>query len=96
MKKHWTFQSEENMKYIGIIEFKDNKDEYYIFYVYDTKDSILFGDHANTGFMQSGYYIKDNTFSFDENLNEFYLDLEVFYNEGYKYTSNNFIVNDRM
>lgn len=96
MKKKWQCQSEENSKHIGIVEFQDNKGDYQNFEIINTPKNILFGSSCNTGFMQSGYYIKDKSLSFDENLQELLSDLEMYYNEGYNYTTNNFICNERM
>lgn len=95
-EKKWQYQSEENSNYVGIVEFQDNNENYQSFEIINTPKNILFGSSCNTGFLQSGYYKKDKSLSFDENLQELLSDLKIYYNEGYNYTTDNFICNDRM
>lgn len=95
MKTEWQYQSETGMKYIGTHVFQDDKKEWHIFKLYETENTILFGGCTNCGFLQSGYMQKDECFSLDENLQELFEELEVYYNDGYRYT-NGIVCNERM
>lgn len=89
-KKHtWRAIPESEMRkgsYLGYIEFKiergKQRDEHIYFEIYNTPRALVFGGSTNTGFLQSGYMIKDNVFSLDVNLQELLADLEVYYNDG--------------
>jgi hypothetical protein len=94
-KKKWVVSSLENSKYLGVIEFQDNKEEFHNFEIIETPEKLIFGGCTNTGFLESGYFLKDNDFSIDENLQELLVELEAYYNEGPSYVSN-LIYNDRM
>lgn len=93
--ENWTVSDTENGKYLGPIEIQDKTGEYHNFEVIDTNDRIVFGGATNTGFIESGYLIKDNDFSLDENLQELVADLEVYYNDGPEYVSR-IVTNERM
>jgi hypothetical protein len=82
-------------KYIGIIEFQDEKGDWHDFEILELPDRFLFGGSCNIGFIESGYMITDDCFSKDENLQELLEDLQVYYNNGAQYT-NRIIFNDRM
>ena len=94
-KIKWTWNNCEAGRYIGIMEFLDEMGEYHNFEIIELKDKILFGGFTNSGFLESGYIIKDDILSLDENLSELLSDLEIYYNQGGDYT-NNIIYNDRM
>jgi hypothetical protein len=95
-KTKWTSQDMANSKYIGILEFQDNKEEWHNFEVFESLDGkrLIFGGFSNCGFIESGYMEKDD-FSIDCALSELLSDLEVYYNDGANYTSM-IVCNDRM
>jgi hypothetical protein len=96
MKTKWNSSNAEKIgKYIGLIEFQDNEEEYHNFEVYATKDRLVFGSACNVGFLESGYMPLDNNFSIDENLEELIEELKCFYDDGAEYTSK-IICNDKM
>ena len=95
MKTEWKVSNIEKYKYLGIIEFQDNNDEWHNFEVLQTSDKLVFGGVCNTGFLESGYMLLDNCFSIDENLQELMSDLATYYNDGKEYT-NQIIYNERM
>ncbi len=77
------------------IEFQSSNGDWHHFYIVVTDDRIAFGGATNTGFLESGYLQRDDCFSLDEQLQSLIEDLEVFYNDGPKYTSE-IVCNDRM
>ena len=101
MKNKWKVSDLTNAKRIGdgsnrlsVVVFHDNSGEWHNFDVLETKDRIIFGGYTNTGFLESGYILKDG-FSTDEILSELISDLEAYYNDGAQYT-NSIVFNDRM
>jgi hypothetical protein len=82
-------------KYLGTLEFQSQDGEWHIFEIVNTPRCLVFGGATNVGLLQSGYMMKDNYFSLDENLQELYADLEVYYNDGPRYVSR-IICNNRM
>ena len=66
----WTVSNIDNAKYIGIIEFQDNQEEWHNFEVLLTEDQerLVFGGACNVGLLESGYMPVDSCFSLDENL----------------------------
>ena len=95
--KKWTAKNINNARYLGIIEFQDNQEEWHNFEVVLTEcqDYFVFGGACNVGLLQSGYMKIDNCFSIDENLQELIADLETYYNDGKQYVTN-IVCNDRM
>ena len=87
----WVASNLDNSKYVGILELENG--EY--FEIIETPARLVFGRACNIGLLESGYMIKDNDFSLDENLQELLADLEVYYRDGKEYTSG-IICNDRM
>ena len=85
--KKWKASNTENAEYLGIIEFRDNKEEFHNFEILKTETKLIFGGATNTGFLESGYMIMDDCFSLDENLQELLADLETYYNDGPEYVS---------
>jgi antirestriction protein len=92
--KKWSATDISNAKYLGVIEFQDMDEEFHIFELMETDDRIVFGSMSNIGFIESGYIEKDG-FSTDEVLQELISDLEIYYNDGAKYTSS-IVFNQRM
>jgi hypothetical protein len=91
----WTVSNIDNAKYLGIIEFQDNQGEWHDFEVLQTNTRLVFGGATNIGFLESGYMDLDLDFSLDENLQELLQDLEIYYNDGSRFTTN-IICNERM
>lgn len=91
----WEVSDISNGKYLGVIEFQDNSNEWHNFLIMETDTRLVFGGSTNIGFLESGYMNLDKDFSIDENLQELIADLECFYNEGEAYCSG-IICNDRM
>jgi hypothetical protein len=70
-------------------------EEWHVFEVMETPDKLVFGTHANIGFLESGYIMKEEGGSTDEALQEMLSDLETYYNDGPQYVSR-IVVNERM
>ena len=95
MKTQWEVVNTDNAEYVGIIEFQSNDEEWHDFEIVKTETYLVFGGFTNTGLLQSGHMMIDHSFSIDENLQELIADLEIYYNDGYEYTTG-IICNDRM
>jgi hypothetical protein len=65
------------------------------FELLETKTKVVFGGSCNTGFLESGYILKDDCESLNETLQELHADLETFYRDGAQYVSR-IVFNDRM
>ena len=91
----WTVSDITDGKYLGIVEFQDNKEEWHNFEVFQTETRLVFGGACNCGFIESGYMDIDHDFSLDANLSELLADLECYYNDGPGYTTH-IIYNQRM
>ena len=91
----WTASDTTNAKYLGLVEFQDNQEEWHVFEVLQTSDKLIFGSACNVGFLESGYMPIDEDFSIDESLQELLADLETYYNAGPQYTTN-IVFNQRM
>jgi len=76
------------------LEFQDTAGEWHHFTVIATARRIVFGGVTNTGFIESGYLLREG-FGIDECLQALVEDLEVFYNDGPDYVSG-IVFNDRM
>lgn len=88
--KKWKAVSEKEMKkgkYLGIVEFKDDHGEWHDFHVIQTPQYLVFGGMTNVGFFESGHIERDEYESVDVTLQELLADLEVYYNDGKRYTS---------
>ena len=95
MKKHWRKTPDTPCVLSGEIEFKDNKGEWQHFHVIATPRRVKFGGACNTGFLESGYIVRDKGESLDEALQEMLADLETYYNDGPGYVSR-IVCNGRM
>lgn len=79
----------------NVLEFQDEKGEWHDFTVIATKERVVFGGCCNTGFLESGYILRDETESLDETLQEMLSDLETYYNDGPDCVSR-IVCNERM
>ena len=95
LKKQWDVSNIEQSENLGTIEVQDIFGEYQTFNILNTKDRLVFGGMCNVGFLESGYFVKDDCFSLDENLQELLQELQVYYNQGGNYTTN-IVYNERM
>ena len=96
----WKVSNIDKAQYLGTIEFKDNKNEYHSFEVLATSlktepNKLVFGGACNTGFLESGYILRESCESIDETLAEMLADLEVYYNDGKQFVSR-IVCNERM
>lgn len=92
----WVYSNvEENGTYIGIIEFEIDG-EWHNFEMYQTPERIVFGGFCNVGFMESGYMLRDNSFSLDENVVHCLNMLEEFYANGKDYEATELYLTQRM
>lgn len=80
---------------LNIHEFQDNKEEWHVFYLVATPERIAFGGACNAGFIESGYIEREEGETLDNTLMELGEELEVYYNDGAKYT-NRIVCNERM
>jgi hypothetical protein len=56
---------------------------------------VVFGGACNTGFLESGFILREDYESLDETLQELLADLECYYNEGPESVSR-IVCNERM
>lgn len=93
--KKWSVTDVSRAKYIGLIEFQDEKGQWHNFEVMATKERVVFGGACNVGFMESGYIERDDCECLDETLQEMLSDLEMYYNGGPEHVSR-IVCNERM
>lgn len=79
----------------NLLEFQADSGEYILFELIATADRIVFGTSANTGFLESGYILRDPGESLDETLCELLADLQAYYNDGPGYVVR-VVCNERM
>ena len=92
----WEYSNvEEKGKFIGLFEFEVDG-EWHDFHMYETPERIVFGGICNTGFMESGYMLRDNHFGMDENLIHCLCMLEDFYANGKDYETTELYLTQRM
>ena len=91
----WQASNQDGAKYVGIIEFQDNKGEWHNFEILATNERLIFGGTCNIGFLESGYIGCEGYEFLDEALGEMLADLEVYYNNGPQHVSY-IVCNDRM
>ena len=97
-KRRWTPTSPKELakgKYLGVLEFQDRHGEWQNFEIVQTRRRLVFGSATNVGLLESGYLPIDPYLSLDENLQELYADLEVYYNDGPQSVSS-IVTNARM
>lgn len=87
----WEISNLDDADYLGPIEFMDNKGEWHVFEIYETEKRLVFGSFTNSGFLESGYILKEGY----TDLAELSEDLEIYYNYGPQYVSK-IVVNERM
>lgn len=80
---------------IEFIEFQDIHGNWLHFSIIITPKRIVFGDACNTGFIESGYILREPHESINESLQELQEDLEVYYNDGPHFVSR-IVCNERM
>lgn len=79
----------------NVLEFQDNQGEWHDFTIQVTPTRIVFGGVCTTGFLESGYLVRDPDQSLDESLSDLLEDLQTYYNDGPAYVSL-IVCNDRM
>jgi hypothetical protein len=94
-KTQWQVTDTRNARYLGMIEFQDNKGEWQLFETMATKTRVVFGSACNVGFIESGYIEREDGETLDETLSEMMDDLRVYYDDGPQYVSR-IVCNDRM
>lgn len=87
----WEISNLDGGNYLGPIEFMDKAGEWHVFELFETDTRLVFGSFTNSGFLESGYLIKEGY----TDLAELSEDLETYYNNGPKYVSK-IVVNERM
>ena len=90
-QKNWSVSNIENAKHLGTLELESG--EY--FEVLETETKLVFGAACNTGFLESGYILKDECESLNDTLRELHSDLETYYRDGARSTSR-IVCNERM
>lgn len=90
----WVAQDAGNSTYLG--EWESGVDENINFVMVRTDTHILFGGAVNTGFLESGNWEIDESFSFDENLQYLCETIDEYYEHGAANLPENFSCNDRM
>jgi hypothetical protein len=82
-----------DIRYAANIGNMEAGEEY--FELLETKTKIVFGGSCNTGFLESGYILKDECESLNDTLRELHSDLETYYRDGARYVSR-IVCNQRM
>jgi len=93
---NWKAQDQEKSEYVGILEFQSDDEEWHDFQIIKNETHFIFGNACNTGMLESGNYLIDPDFSFNQNLAELSADLESFYNDGSGFQSDLFACNEMM
>lgn len=91
----WRVSDITNAKHLGCFEFQTEDGEYHNFEVLDTETRLVFGSFCNSGFIESGYMIKDDGFSTDQNLEGLLDNLRIYYEKGKEFATD-IICNERM
>ena len=91
----WVASDTRAAKYLGMIEFKTNNNEFKYFEILQLPNKIVFGGSTNNTFLESGNITREDGESLDETLQQLLADLETYYNDGPSYTSR-ICVNERM
>lgn len=94
-KNEWSVTDVTDAKGPWDIEFRDDAGEWQHFTVLRTKDKMVFGGVCNVGFIESGYMLREDGLSFDEQLQELHQQLQDYYNQGPE-AAPNLICNQRM
>lgn len=94
-KTQWAASNADVAKYVGPLEFQDNKGEWQNFDVLALPDRLLFGGACNVGFLESGYILREEGETLDETLSELLADLECYYTDGPAFVSR-IVCNERM
>ena len=92
--KRWKVSDISESQHLGILELNEDAGEWHIFEILETPDRLVFGGSCNTGFIESGYILKDGLGT-EETLQELYEDLLTYYREG-KRSCNRIVCNERM
>ena len=96
--KRWKVSDISESQHLGILEFNEDEDnksgEWHIFEILETPDRLVFGGSCNTGFVESGYILKDELGT-EETLQELYEDLQTYYRDGKRYCDR-IVCNERM
>jgi hypothetical protein len=79
-KPIWAVSDTKDAKYLGILEFQDDKNEWYNFEILQLGDRLVFGGACNVGFLESGYILRDEMEHLNDTLHELEYDLKAFYN----------------
>jgi len=87
----WSISNIAHASYIGFLEIESG--EY--FEVMETDTRLVFGGSCNSGFLQSGYILREDGETLAETLQELHADLETYYRDGAQYVSR-IVCNDRM
>jgi len=79
--KKWSVSSLVDAEGPWDVEFKA-RDEWHHFTVLMTEDRIVFGGVCNSGFLESGYMLRKDGLSRDEQMHELREQLQDYYNQG--------------
>lgn len=89
----WKISNIDKAKYLGTVEFQDDKGEWHDFEILETKRRFIFGGACNVGFIESGFLEKDDC----QDLSDLLSLLEDYYNYGPEFASDGgLIFNERM
>lgn len=100
-KPDWEASDLTAARYMGEIDFQDEKGESHDFSLYTTWEHsktplrFVFGGHCNAGFLESGYLQFESDEYVTDILDDLMVDLHNYYNCGPKSVSR-IIVNERM
>jgi len=89
--KNWKVSNTVNAKHIGALQLESGES----FEVLVTDDKLVFGSACNSGFLESGYILREDCESLDETLQELHADIETYYRDGANYVSR-IVCNERM
>jgi hypothetical protein len=95
-KPEWKVSDVENARYIGALSVEKPNGEIEEFEILFKNKRLVFGGACNVGFIESGYMETENDGeTIGEMLNELSEELEVYYRDGYQYTTR-IVCNERM
>jgi len=87
----WSVSDTRYAGSLGTLEIESG--EY--FEVMETETKLVFGGSCNSGFLESGYILREDGETLAETLQELHADLETYYRDGAQYVSR-IVCNERM
>lgn len=76
----WTVSDISDAQTLCPFEIEDDYGDFHHFEVLETADRLVFGGACNTGFLESGYILKEDGEDLGDTYAELKADLQTYYN----------------